>query len=155
MCNICNKSKCCCIKTVSVTGPRGPKGEKGSPGINGRDGAGVYDVRELGLQAENVSLNYNTNAVSDSADYLVTICAYLEVVGMGQIAITTRALKNGVLNTSNSNYEYIVDSTSQKLTYTHSFKISLSSGDTTGFQIVNSATTKLNKGTIVVSKINN
>lgn len=41
MCNTCGKNNCCCIKTVSKTGPRGPKGDKGPQGPVGPTGSGT------------------------------------------------------------------------------------------------------------------
>lgn len=39
MCKKCGEQSCCCVKTVSKTGPRGPKGDKGPKGDTGTSGA--------------------------------------------------------------------------------------------------------------------
>ena len=157
-CRICNKSKCCCVKTVSVTGPRGPQGPKGATGQTGpkgNDGAGVYQVIEIPTQDPSTGVLYSTSAVTEAGDYLATLCIDTELTTEGVIELESRALKNGAVDTGNANYNYNTKSSSEKLGHTHSFKTTLAIGDTAGFQIQLAIATKVNKGTIVLSKISN
>ena len=164
MCNVCNKSKCCCTKTVSRTGPRGPKGTAGkdgengapgTPGVTGPAGAGFIQFIPIpsGSADESTITQHDSSPVTEAGDYIVILEANIEKVGVMDISFNSYIRKNGVNDTLNVNYQHLNRTSGLNCTHTHTGKVSLTVGQTAGIELAMGGSSKVLNGSVILSKI--
>lgn len=102
MCNVCNKSKCCCAKTVSKTGPRGPKGNDGKQGPAGLNGTSSVLFRSSGIVDPPADLSSGKSmcpiTISAPGDYVFdfTLNTVCKSSAVDTLYVRTFARKNGI-----------------------------------------------------------
>lgn len=102
MCNVCNKTQCCCVKTVSKTGPRGPKGNDGRQGPAGLNGTSTVLFATSGILEPAVDLTAGSArcpvTIPSDGDYIFdfTTNATSKSSAIDTFYLRTFVRKNGV-----------------------------------------------------------
>lgn len=148
MCDVCNKQQCCCVKTVSRTGPRGPKGNDGRQGPAGLNGTSTVLFATSGalVSPEDLSGGKSMCPITIVApgDYVFdfTVNTACKTAAVDTLYVRTFARKNGI-NLAAPVADYIKTTVLPKQSalgalssVTHNHKIQLNSliaGDTVSF----------------------
>lgn len=154
MCKNCGKNNCCCVKTVSVTGPRGKKGDKGATGATGLPGAaGLNGTSTVLFATSGVLVSPNDLSagaamclvtITDPGDYVFdfTVNAQCKSAAVDTFYLRTFARKNGV-NLAAPVADYIKTTilpkqstlgTLSSVTHNHNIQLTgLIAGDTVAF----------------------
>lgn len=102
MCSKCGINNCCCIKTVSKTGPRGPKGADGKQGLPGAPGIYAVGFATAGIINTPIDLTDGVAVcpvtIPSNGDYIFdfTINATSKSSVIDSFYLRTFARKNGV-----------------------------------------------------------
>ena len=134
--------KCGCSEAISVpVGPIGPQGPAGECNCD----SGLVQFKSIEEIVEAGSFDFVSNTVTSAGDYVIMLegTAYDTLTSCCTLQVQTFLLKNGVLDTSNTNYSHTLElpaSENNKITYTHNAKVTLTTGQTVGFRIITGTT---------------
>lgn len=131
-----------CTDCNELTIPIGPPGTSGTSGI-------IFTNTNFTVGTATSGLNFEV-AVPSSGDYILLL--EYNLIETDVTTVTTRVIKNGVLQTLNNNYQHRLSGnlTIDEITYTHNAKITAVMGDTIGFKVIFSGA---GNGSLTIMKI--